>query len=250
MSVSFDRAAENYDASRERFWQAEQVGEAIAHWLPPGEMVVEVGVGTALIATQLWSRGCRVVGFDLSPAMLQRATRRLPGRVAVADAQRLPVRTGSVGAVCAVHVLHVVSQPSAVLDEAARILRPHGRLVVVGTGDREPDDDAGRLLAELQQRLIGPRADRAGRVIAAAEAAGLTLQGRQSFQQAARSAPSELAHQLENRMWSWTWNVDAATWAALVEPVAAALRALPEPDSPREMTHERTLLAFAAEHPR
>lgn len=244
MSLSFDRAADNYEASRKRFWQAEQVGEAIARWLPRDELVVEVGIGTALIATQLRSRAFRVVGFDLSPAMLHRAARRLPGRVAVADAHRLPVRTGTVGGVCAVHVLHVVAQPSAVLEETARILRPRGRLVVVGTGDREPDDDAGRLLAELQHRLIGPRADRAERVIAAAETAGLALLDLQSLQQTVATTPSELAHHLENRMWSWTWNVDAATWDAFVEPVVAALRALPEPDAPRATTHERTLLAF------
>jgi ubiquinone/menaquinone biosynthesis C-methylase UbiE len=100
--VSFDRAAGEYDVTRERFWQAEQTASAIERWLPSGLPVVEVGVGTALIAAQLRAHGWRVVGFDLSTRMLQKASQRMPGHLAVADVPRLPLRTGGVGGVYAV----------------------------------------------------------------------------------------------------------------------------------------------------
>jgi ubiquinone/menaquinone biosynthesis C-methylase UbiE len=96
------RAAGEYDVTRERFWQAEQTASAIERWLPSGLPVVEVGVGTALIAAQLRAHGWRVVGFDLSTRMLQKASQRMPGHLAVADVPRLPLRTGGVGGVYAV----------------------------------------------------------------------------------------------------------------------------------------------------
>jgi DNA-directed RNA polymerase specialized sigma24 family protein len=104
--------------------------------------------------------------------------------------------------------------------------------------DGMPDNPAGWLVT------VASRRNHPERVIAAAEAAGLALLGRQTSPQSVRTAPNELAQRLENRMWSWTWNIDATTWATDVEPVIAALRALPEPEAPRETIHDRALRAF------
>lgn len=49
----------------------------------------------------------------------------------VADAQRLPFADGSLGNIVMVDVLHHIEHPLGFFDEAARVLRPGGRIVTV-----------------------------------------------------------------------------------------------------------------------
>lgn len=74
--------------------------------------------------------GWAPVGVDLSAGMLRHARGRLP--VAQADATRLPFRDASLPAAVAVMVHTDMPQYPAVLHEAARVLRPGGRLVHIG----------------------------------------------------------------------------------------------------------------------
>src|SRR5205814_1897101 len=81
----FDRVAHCYDETR----GGEERGEEVAAWVDgllggPGT-VLDVGVGTGLVAEPLVRRGRRVVGIDVSVAMLARAARRALA-VARADA--------------------------------------------------------------------------------------------------------------------------------------------------------------------
>jgi SAM-dependent methyltransferase len=246
-SISFDRAAGDYDAQRERLWQAEATAAALEPWLHPEAPVIEAGVGTALIAGALRGRGLDVFGFDLSERMLHRALERLPGRVAAADAQRLPLGGGAAGSVYFVHVLHLVADVRATLAEAARVLRPGGRLLVVGSADEvEPADEAAAILGRVRSRLAGPPPDLPGRVIGEAEALGLALAHREELAFPMRTTPADYVQRLEQRVWSWTWDVPEPTWAEVVEPALAALRALPNLDQPRDSAHRRALLVFEA----
>jgi SAM-dependent methyltransferase len=74
--------------------------------------------------------GFTVVGVDLSPAMAQRARRRLGPVVAVADAAQLPVADAAIQQAVSVWLLHLVADRAAVLAEVARALRPGGRYLV------------------------------------------------------------------------------------------------------------------------
>ena len=49
----------------------------------------------------------------------------------VADARRLPARSGSLKAIVMTDVFHHIPQPEAFLDEAVRCLRPGGRIVMI-----------------------------------------------------------------------------------------------------------------------
>src|SRR5262245_65321844 len=84
-SVSFERAADVYDRTRltdpDALATALDVLEGV---LPPGR-VLEIGAGTGAIAVPLARRGRRVVGLDVSAAMLQRLrAKEGSGSVAVA----------------------------------------------------------------------------------------------------------------------------------------------------------------------
>lgn len=90
------------------------------------------GVSTALL--QAWARPIRVHAFDFDPAMVSRARRRLRGNsgtasasLTVADASRMPYRSGTFDAVFEAGVAHHVSGWPLAIREVARVLRPGGR---------------------------------------------------------------------------------------------------------------------------
>jgi SAM-dependent methyltransferase len=91
---------------------------------------LEIGCGTGVHAATVRDLGRTPVGLDLSAGMLRHAKDRLP--ITRADAEHLPIRSGSVGAVIAVMVHTDMPGYPAVLREAARVLRPGGVVVHVG----------------------------------------------------------------------------------------------------------------------
>jgi SAM-dependent methyltransferase len=91
---------------------------------------LEIGCGTGVHAAQVRELGWTPVGVDLSAGMLRYARGRLP--IARADAERLPIRDGSVPAAIAMMVHTDMPGYAAVLREAVRVLRPGGVFVHVG----------------------------------------------------------------------------------------------------------------------
>ena len=78
-----------------------------------------------------------MIAIDRSAAALAQASRRAEreGRSNItfleADLEALPLPSGKKDLVVVSQSLHHVESPSAVLEEAARILKPSGRLVVL-----------------------------------------------------------------------------------------------------------------------
>jgi phosphatidylethanolamine/phosphatidyl-N-methylethanolamine N-methyltransferase len=97
----------------------------------PGERVLIVGAGTGADLPYL-AQGCIVVATDLTPAMLARARAHVREGIhlALMDGQSLGVRSVSCDAVVLHLILAVIPDPARCLQEAARVLRPGGRLVV------------------------------------------------------------------------------------------------------------------------
>jgi SAM-dependent methyltransferase len=99
-----------------------------------GRDVVELGCGTAYLSAWLARRGARAVGVDLSPAQLATARRcqqrlGLPFQLVEADAGDVPLPDGCADLVVSEYGASVWCDPHAWLAEAARLLRPGGRLV-------------------------------------------------------------------------------------------------------------------------
>src|SRR4051794_20687103 len=107
------------------------VGRALRDLLGEGSgPCLEIGCGTGTHAATVRALGRVPVGVDLSAGMLRHARGRLPA--ARGDAERLPVRSGSVDAAIAVMVHTDMPGYPAVLREAVRVLRPGGVFVHVG----------------------------------------------------------------------------------------------------------------------
>jgi SAM-dependent methyltransferase len=87
-----------------------------------GRRVLDIGAGTGAAARSILAAGGRPFAVDVAHGML-RANATSAGRAVVADARRLPVRTGAVeGAVAAFSFNHL-PDPAAGFREAARVCR-------------------------------------------------------------------------------------------------------------------------------
>jgi len=102
-----------------------------------GGRILEVGVGTG-ISLPSYSPRNRIIGIDLSEAMLRKARRRVAElsltnveKLEVMDAEQLSFPDASFDVVVANHVISTVPNPEAALDECARMLRPGGEMVLL-----------------------------------------------------------------------------------------------------------------------
>jgi phosphatidylethanolamine/phosphatidyl-N-methylethanolamine N-methyltransferase len=102
-----------------------------------GGRILEVGVGTG-ISLPGYSSQNRIIGIDLSEAMLRKAQRRVADlsltnveQLEVMDAEHLLFPDASFDVVVANHVISTVPNPETALDECARMLRPGGEMILL-----------------------------------------------------------------------------------------------------------------------
>lgn len=115
----------------------------LAGLLDPSWTVGDLGCGTGGLLEALSPFVAGVVGVDSSAAMLAAAkkrTARLPNvRLERGAMESLPLDDASLDAALVVLVLHHLPEPARAIAEAARVLKPGGRLVVM---DMQPHDRA------------------------------------------------------------------------------------------------------------
>jgi SAM-dependent methyltransferase len=107
-------------------------------------VVGDLGCGTGEVAELIAPFVARVIAVDGSREMLEAARARLADHpnaaVRPGPLERLPVEGGELDVALLVLVLHHVADPAAVLTEAARVVRPGGRLLIADMLPHDHDE--------------------------------------------------------------------------------------------------------------
>ncbi len=159
----FRRNAGEWDKIRSLHIAENKVEAALQALIPDPAIsdFLDIGTGTGRILELFGPRVERGVGIDMSREMLSVARANLQRanlrncQVRQGDMYKLPFSGASFDALVIHQVLHFAEDPAEVIAEAARALRPGGRIVVV---DFAPHD-VESLRAEHAHRRLGFRDD-------------------------------------------------------------------------------------------
>jgi len=214
-SIRFDRAADQYDQTRGI--SDEAMGRTIsllAAELRDRGRVLEVGVGTGLLALRLHEAGIPVSGLDLSAPMLAKLVQKAGGSppfpLVRGDATTMPFADRAFGAVYLRWVLHLIPDWRAALAEIARVVRPGGVLVV----SLGAFDEVGRAVRARFSEITGLSTDPVGlmwgdhdALDAELEGLGLRLRVLPAIPEEEEEPLGSFLDAIEEGRWSWTWHV-------------------------------------------
>jgi SAM-dependent methyltransferase len=149
----------------------------------PGAELLDVGCGSGLAMVIAAERGAQPSGIDISAGLLGVARERLPqADLREGDMEELPFEDARFDAVIGINAFQFAGDPRRALAEAARVLRPGGRLVA--SRFAAPERSQGTVVHKAMSALIPPEqeADHApyalsapGNLEAAMGDAGLTV---------------------------------------------------------------------------
>jgi SAM-dependent methyltransferase len=165
--------AEYTDGSAARAWAQEEIAWGMFK-VPESQVgvvgdvagldVLDLGCGVAYFSAWLARRGARVIGLDVTPAQLATARRMqaefgLAFDLVEASAEDVPLADDSFDLVLSEYGASIWCDPAAWIPEAARLLRPGGRLVFLRNSTLvilcSPDE--GRVEERLARPQFGMR---------------------------------------------------------------------------------------------
>ncbi len=140
----FSSAAGEWDRVRAELFGGDSHLRSLLGLLDSDWVVGDLGCGTGQVSEAIAPFVRRVVGIEQSTEMLQAARGRLRGlrnvTVRRGALERLPLEPGELDVALITLVLHHVADPARVLAEAARVLKPHGRLLIADMLPHDHDE--------------------------------------------------------------------------------------------------------------
>lgn len=154
----FREHAKEWDRIRTLYVAEGDVESAMLDAMGPGPfgLFLDLGTGTGRILELFAGRYRRALGLDVNQSMLAYARDKLSAAGLVAaqvrhgDLYALALQDSSVDAIVMHQVLHYLTEPAHALREAARVLAPGGRLLIV---DFAPHDLETLREAQAHTRL-------------------------------------------------------------------------------------------------
>lgn len=142
VATHFNEVAHTYDEVIPFFSSfAAQFDERI-RWPETPASVLDLGAGRGAMTARALDHGCHVVAIDAAPRMVELLSGDNPGVEAhVMSADSLSFPDESFDLVVASFMIHIVPRPEATMDEALRVLKSGGRIVITvpGRADGAPD---------------------------------------------------------------------------------------------------------------
>ncbi|MGI9482130.1 MAG: ArsR/SmtB family transcription factor [Hyphomicrobiales bacterium] len=181
-ALHFDAIAGDWDRIRSLHVSEKIVEKAMADAVGSDkiEMLVDAGTGTGRVLEMFAPLAQSAIGIDASHEMLSIARARLEqsglkhAQVRQGDIYNLPFSTGTADLVTIHQVLHFLDDPAASLAEAARVLKPGGRMLIVDFAPHELEF----LREEQAHRRLGITLEQMERW---AERAGLSISAYESM---------------------------------------------------------------------
>lgn len=167
----FESHAGEWDAIRSLHVAESEVEAAMARVLgdAPFGRLVDIGTGTGRMLELFAKRADTALGIDRSSEMLRLARAKLSAgglesaELRQADLYALPLADGAADVAIIHHVLHFAQDPEAAIAEAARVLAPAGRLLIVDFAPHEREElrsrDAHVRLGFSDEQVLGWFAD-------------------------------------------------------------------------------------------
>lgn len=153
----FARHASQWDELRELHSPDAQVEEALVEALDQGSpgsshvgAMLDIGTGTGRMAELFADKAVRITALDKNLEMLRVARAKLQHvpsaqiELVQGDFADLPVASGAFDTALLHQVLHFAQEPSIALAEAARALKPHGRIAIVDFASHDREELRGR----------------------------------------------------------------------------------------------------------
>lgn len=162
----FRANAQNWDRIRSLHVPESEVEEAILDIVGDGEIgdLLDVGTGTGRMLELFGPRMRRGIGIDLSREMLAIARAQLDrhglanAQVRLGDMYNLGLPNAAADVILFHQVLHYADDPGAAVSEAARVLRPGGRVVIVDFAPHDLEflrtENAHRRLGFSDQEVV------------------------------------------------------------------------------------------------
>lgn len=234
-SVVFDQAAGYYDETRGFPPGVDlEVGQFLASeaGLASDAQVVEIGVGTGRIALPLAKHIGRLVGVDLSTAMMRRLLEKYQQpdyadgtiHVVEGDVMKLPLAPETFDAAVATHIFHLIPEPETAAAEVARVLKPGGLMLNCrgfgGSTDFTPMIDAWDAVTGANHRSITtwPRS------IRLFEELGWPQIGEERvFAYRVQRTAAQTLDLYRRRVFSASWSLPDDVWGRGVEAMEAAM---------------------------
>jgi ubiquinone/menaquinone biosynthesis C-methylase UbiE len=242
----FDKIAYQYDENRGGEERGKRFAKNIIPFLMKGERVLEIGVGTGVVASAIEDSDFNVIGIDVSKEMLKRTTGRVR-QVVWADMNRLPFIDGYFGSVYAVYALHLANDVPEMLKEVRRVLIASGRFMNISAVNRQLvpiNDDAEKIIWEMHAALAGPEltVDAPHQLQEYARAADFEFEQTVDISHEYETTPSMLALHLERRGMSILQKATEEQVRNIINPTIEALRALPDVTLHRRRIHQISVL--------
>ncbi|NLG87894.1 MAG: methyltransferase domain-containing protein [Clostridiaceae bacterium] len=141
----FEQVAGKWEEISSQYYDNSIINKIIdSGFLKENMTVLDYGAGDGFISRGIASYVRRVIAIDTSGSMLNELERKAKSQGITniltfeCDVNEVPLRSASVDLVCASMILHHIEDPSALIEEFHRVLRPEGILFIA---DFLPYDD-------------------------------------------------------------------------------------------------------------
>ncbi len=114
--------------------------------------VLDIGAGTGRVSVMLKRNGAKVTALDLSESMLSILKKKEPAiEIVIGDAESLPFGDETFDVIVAAFVVVHLSEPRRFFEEAYRVLKDGGQLLITNINQKEPPEvktDQGKIKIE------------------------------------------------------------------------------------------------------